>query len=157
FGIAKHVAARELPGDGDSDPGADGADRDLTAADELIGTLHYLAPEHVRRDAIDARADLWAFGVTTFQMLVVKRPLDGVPRLDVIEMLRDLERPMPRLDAVSPTTPSALVDIVHRCLEKKANRRMPSATELVAALEALPVTSMSTTSGITAPGPAATT
>jgi hypothetical protein len=144
FGIAKHVAQRDLfPGE-TGGGAADSSDRDLTAADELIGTLHYLAPENIRREPIDARADLWAFGVSMFQMLTGKRPLDGVPRLDVIEKLRDLDEPMPRLDAVMPDLSPALVDIVHRCLEKRADDRMPSATELVAALEAIPVT----TSGI---------
>src|SRR5690606_13166518 len=106
FGIAKHVAQTDLYG---GEAGAsEGAARDLTSADELVGTLHYLAPEHVRREAIDARVDLWAFGVTMFQMLSGKRPLEGVPRLDVIDRLRDLDTPMPRLDAVAPAVPAAL-------------------------------------------------
>jgi len=148
FGIAKHVAQGDLyPGDGSAgDLGA----RDLTSADELVGTLHYLAPEHVRREAIDARVDLWAFGVTMFQMLSGKRPLEGLPRLDVIDQLRDLDAPLPRLDTVAPATPPALVEIVHRCLEKRADRRMASATELVAALEGLPV---STTSAVSTASP----
>ncbi|MBZ0234524.1 MAG: serine/threonine protein kinase, partial [Deltaproteobacteria bacterium] len=148
FGIAKHVAQGDLHA-GEGVP-AETPERDLTSADELVGTLHYLAPEHVRRETIDARVDLWAFGVTMFQMLSGKRPLDGVPRLDVIDRLRDLDTPMPRLDAVAPAVPAGLVDVVHRCLEKRADRRMASAAELVAALEALPI---ATTPGVPATSP----
>ncbi len=137
FGIAKHVAHRDLEGDGGDGAGRP-PDRELTAADELVGTLHHLAPEQVRRDPVDARVDLWGFGVTMFHMLAGKRPFDGVPRGDVLQHLRDLETPTPRLDEVAPATPPALVAIVHRCLQKRVDRRVASAAELVAALEALP-------------------
>jgi serine/threonine protein kinase len=137
FGIAKFVAHPELEGDGSSSPDDEGH-KDLTAADELVGTLHYLAPEQVRRDTVDARVDLWGFGVTMFQMLAGQRPFHGLSRGEVIERLKDLDDPMRRLQDVAPNVPTALAEIVDRCLMKRADQRMPSAAELVAALEALP-------------------
>ncbi len=138
FGIAKHLSHGELAAAGEGGGGG-GDERDLTAADEVVGTLHYLAPEQVRREPLDARVDLWAFGVTMYQMLQGERPYDGVARASVLDQLRDLDAPTPRLDARALDLPPALVEIVHRCLEKRADRRMASANELVAALEALPI------------------
>ena len=137
FGIAKPLDDEGLRLAFDLDE--TGAVRDVTMPGELIGTLHYIAPEQVRRDPIDDRLDLWAFGVTMYQMLAGRRPLQGLSRSEIIEHLRDLDRPVPRLDDVRPGLPAGLVELVHRCLAKRIDQRPPSASDVVAALEALPV------------------
>jgi|GEM_PF-2409062 len=138
FGIARPFDDAVVPvGDGDQ---RDLPPRDLTGAGELPGTLHYLAPEQVRRDPVDDRVDLWAFGVTFYELVSGRRPLAGLARSEVLTELDNLDHEVPRLDAVAPALPAALVDVVHRCLEKRVELRMGSASELVAALEALATT-----------------
>jgi len=56
------------------------ADALVTRADQLIGTPAYMAPEQVRRDPVDARADIFAFGVTLYEGLYGKRPFDTQAR-----------------------------------------------------------------------------
>jgi hypothetical protein len=132
FGIAKPFDDRGLQFrlDGDSTG-------DTTSPGELVGTLHYISPEHVRGEPTDDRGDIWSFGVTLYQLLSGRRPFDGMSQADILEHLSDLDREVPRLDTQAPGLPPALVELTHRCLEKRVELRMASAAELVVALEAL--------------------
>src|SRR6185312_6233556 len=56
------------------------ADALVTRADQLIGTPAYMAPEQVRRDPVDARADIFAFGVTLYEGLYGMRPFETPAR-----------------------------------------------------------------------------
>jgi len=100
-----------------------------------VGTLPYMAPEQIRGEAVDARADLFAFGVLLFELAAGRRPFTGSTFADVSSaILRDVP---PRLDRVREDLPGALGTIVERCLAKDALERIGSARELVAALRAL--------------------
>jgi len=117
FGIARHPEA--------------------AAGTDTSGTLHYMAPEQLRGEAIDGRADLFALGVTMYQMLAGHRPLHDLPEPEVRAHVGDLDRPMPSLAEVRADLPSGLTSLVDRCLEKRVERRVGSAAEVVAALQAI--------------------
>jgi serine/threonine protein kinase len=112
FGIAK--AATEASGD------AEGG---------VKGKFGYLAPEQARNSAeVDGRADVFALGVTLWEMLVGRRLFAGK---DDFETLRNvLQKPVPPPSALRPEVPPELDRIVLRALERNRDLRYASADEL---------------------------
>ena len=123
FGIAKLVH------------GAGAADgRDLTATAAVLGTPKFMSPEQMRADraAIDARSDLWALGVTLYQLLTRKMPFagDSIAALCSAILWNDFT-PASKL---RPDLPAGLDAVIARCLAKDASSRYQTAIELATAL-----------------------
>jgi eukaryotic-like serine/threonine-protein kinase len=119
FGIAKSVHGEAGPG--------------LTEPGVKLGSAHTMAPEQVRCEKLDARADIYAMGVMIFQLLTGEYPFDADDPRHIA--LLHLQAPAPRPSARAPL--SAAIDaVVLRCLEKRADRRFASARELATALRA---------------------
>lgn len=97
----------------------------------IIGTPAYMAPEQVRGTDIDARADLFALGVMLFEMLTGRRPYRGQTAM-ALAAARLSDDPMDLREEAS--VPSALADVVMRCLERDPAKRHDSAQELAKAL-----------------------
>jgi len=108
---------------------------DAPGGSDTSGTLHYMAPEQIAGKAIDARTDLFAFGVVLYQMLAGRRPFDAMADGALCAHMVDLELPMPSLAEARPDLPAALIGLVDRCLAKRVDDRVSSASELVVALE----------------------
>lgn len=104
---------------------------------EVAGTLRYMAPEQLGGEALDGRADLWAFGVMLFELLAGARPYDHLDDAGVRAELADPERPTPSIAPHRADVPPGLARVIDRCLEKRRARRYRSADELVAALQRL--------------------
>jgi serine/threonine protein kinase len=83
----------------------------------VLGTAGYMAPEQVRQQAVDHRADIFVFGAVLHEMLTGRRAFasDTVPDT-MSAILR--EAPSPILSAPGRPMPPSLVRIVNRCLEK---------------------------------------
>ena len=120
FGIAKAVHG-EAAGQGLTEPGV------------KLGSAHTMAPEQVRCERLDARADIYALGVMLFQLLTGEYPFDADDPRQIA--LLHLQAPPPRPSARAPLSP-AIDAVVLRCLEKQAERRFASASELLGALRA---------------------
>jgi tetratricopeptide (TPR) repeat protein len=107
------------------------------------GSLPYMAPEqidafHDAGPAVDARCDLYAFGVVLYEVLTGTYPFARPDRSqpDALRRARaDRDRPPPRLRKHNPAVPPALEAIVHRCLEADPDRRYRSARDLAEDLE----------------------
>lgn len=107
----------------------------LTRAGQVIGTLAYMSPEQVHGRSVDARSDVFSFGVLLYEMLSGTRPFAGESNLDTATaILRDDPAP---LDELRRDVPSGLRAVVARCLEKAPERRFASGQELHGALLAL--------------------
>lgn len=102
----------------------------------LLGTLAYMAPEQIREQPLDARADLWSFGVVLYEMVSGYLPFAGFTPADVLAAI--LANEPPRLaDLVRGAVPPGLQLVVDRCLTKDPAQRYPSAAALLAALRGL--------------------
>ncbi|MGE5347105.1 MAG: protein kinase domain-containing protein [Acidithiobacillales bacterium] len=100
----------------------------LTQAGQIFGTVPYMAPEQLRGEGVDARADIFSFGAVLYEMATGRRPFGGTSAADVVSAI--LKESPPPLDALRPDLPPACVRLVHRCLEKDPRRRLQSAVDL---------------------------
>lgn len=105
----------------------------LTRSGEPLGTLDYLSPEVLDGKKIDARTDIWSFGVMLFEMISGKRPFGDGAVGSLLSAI--LLHPTPDLEALAPDAPVALIDLVYRMLEKDRERRIPSMRLVGAELE----------------------
>lgn len=101
----------------------------------IRGSLHYVAPELARGQAVDARADLYALGAVLFHVLTGRPPFDPEFKAGPIELLRAhlSERP-PGLRACAPTVSAEMEALVLRLLAKDPAARFASAASVLAAL-----------------------
>ena len=106
-----------------------------TQAGLVLGTIGYMAPEQVRGQAIDHRADVFAFGAILYEMLSGGRAFKGDTSIDTMTSI--LKDDPPDLPVAERHIPPALARIVDRCLEKNAAARFHSMHDLAIALETL--------------------
>jgi serine/threonine-protein kinase len=111
-----------------------GGEMTLTAWGVAMGTAGYMAPEQVRGDEVDARADVFALGAVFYEMLAGRRAFHGPTTSDTMAAV--LTEEPPSLAAVNPGVPPGVVRLVHRCLAKARDERFESARDIVYALEA---------------------
>ncbi len=111
-----------------------------TTAGTVLGTPGYMAPEQVRGEAVDHRADLFAFGAVFYEMLCGRRAFTGRSAADVMTAV--LREEPPEIGEPADRLPPALEGILRRCLEKDAAARAQSAFDLAFHLEALAVPSL---------------
>ena len=107
---------------------------DLTASRAFLGTVPYMSPEQLEGRPVDHRADIFAFGVILYEMVVGKRPFRGQSSTAIITaILRDA----PEVVSDVRDAPRQLGRLVRFCLEKDPERRFQSAKDLRNALEDL--------------------
>jgi eukaryotic-like serine/threonine-protein kinase len=107
----------------------------LTEGGRLMGTLPYMAPEQVRGERADRRADIFALGVMLYEMAAGVRPFRGSTSADVMSAI--LGADPPPLDALLPGVPARFARLVHRCLEKEPRGRVQSAWDVAQELQDL--------------------
>jgi serine/threonine protein kinase len=114
-----------------------GPDQRLTTTGALIGSLHYIAPEQVSGDPHDARSDIYAVGVTLYEMITGRLPIEGTTHLQVIAGHLQ-SAPVPPSER-NPKIPSGLSATVMRALAKNPKDRWPTAAAFLNALESAPL------------------
>lgn len=108
------------------------ADFSVTMPGSIMGTLHYMSPEQVRGERVDARSDLYSTGVTLYEIVTGRRPFEGSTEYEI--MTGHLEQ-VPKLpSAVNPAVPFSLSMTVLKALAKDPAKRFQSATEFLNAL-----------------------
>jgi len=107
----------------------------LTAQGTILGTVPYMAPEHVEGKDTDARTDIFAFGAVLFEMLTGRKAFEGQSQARLIAAI--LEREPPRLSSVLPQASLFLDHVLKRCLAKDPDDRWQSARDVMLELESL--------------------
>jgi serine/threonine protein kinase len=104
----------------------------LTGPLQTIGSPVYMSPEQLRGlREVDARADLWALGVTLFELIAGKPPFKGTVTATIASILSD---PPPRPSALRTDVPVGLDEVVLKALSKKARDRYQDAEAMAEAL-----------------------
>jgi serine/threonine protein kinase len=121
FGLArKQPASGPLIGDATT--------VNLTKDGIIVGTVGYMAPEQVRGEAVDARADIFSFGCIFYEMVTGSR---AFARSNLIETLAATLHVQPKAASLQrPEIPSELDSVIAHCLEKERSARFQSARDL---------------------------
>ena len=106
----------------------------LTGKNEIVGTLYYMSPEQLQAQAtgqeIDARSDIFSFGLVLYEMLTGKRAFEGSSPASVIAAI--MERPAP---SIADVAPAALDRALKICLAKDPDERWQTARDLKREIE----------------------
>jgi len=130
FGLAKQVDLARVKSDG-----AVTFDALKTTTGVLMGTPCYMAPEQVRAQEVDHRADIFNFGTIFYEMVSGKRAFKGDSSLEIMNAI--LKQEPPDLSEKRLGVSSSLQRIIRRCMEKKSEQRFQCASDLAFAIEAL--------------------
>ncbi|HHO50481.1 MAG TPA: serine/threonine protein kinase [Deltaproteobacteria bacterium] len=112
-------------------------DSPLTRVDQVIGSAMYMAPEQLRGQTVDTRADVYALGVLSYQLLTGSRPYPGEDSSQILAQqvhgrFVPMVQSLPRVHDVPP----ALIELIELCLSSNPGHRPPNAIALEEALEA---------------------
>jgi serine/threonine protein kinase len=153
FGVAKLTEAADAPEDGlvfghdlsrtaaaaysdsTAPTPAVPADPCLTRTGLAMGTVGYMSPEQVRGEKVDARTDIFSFGVVLYEMATGRRAFNGETALLIHDaILSQTPAPAHELNAAIPPK---LEQIINRAIEKSPERRYQTAAEMAANLQSL--------------------
>src|SRR5262249_11327470 len=126
-----------------------------TSAGAVLGTVGYMAPEQVRGQGVDTRADVFAFGCMLYEAATRRRPFAAESKVETMHrILHDVPAPV---EEANPESPVELRRMIRRCLAKDPNQRVQSmkdlALELREIVEEYKSLSASTSSATSVAGP----
>lgn len=107
----------------------------LTKTSSTVGTLAYMAPEQIQGGEVDARSDIFSFGVVLYEMLTGYMPFRGEHEAAIVYSIVN-EEPTP-IEKYLPDIPSELVHVLNRALEKDPEDRYQFVHEMVIDLRRL--------------------
>ncbi|MBA3407951.1 MAG: protein kinase [Solirubrobacterales bacterium] len=107
----------------------------LTKAGDMVGTVHYIAPEQIHGGHVDARTDIYSLGCMVFQCLTGELPF--ARDSDVAVIYAHLSEEPPRLTSVRPELPAGLDAVVTKALEKAPEKRFQTCADMTSAARAV--------------------
>ena len=153
FGLAKLVAERHLQSDpsGLTHAPAEAGEAFFTSPGSTVGTVAYMSPEQARGEDLDARTDLFSFGVVLYEMATGRLPFSGTTSAVIFEAI--LNRTPASPVALNPHLPAELERIINNALEKDRDVRYQHATDMRADLLRLQRHLESGRTAVAAPAP----
>jgi eukaryotic-like serine/threonine-protein kinase len=130
FGLAKTLKSKAEVFVGDID-----AATELTVAGSMVGTVAYMSPEQVRGKELDARSDLFSFGVVLYEMATGTLPFRGDTSGTIFDSI--LNRPLTPAVRLNPEVSPELERIINKALEKDREVRYQNASDIRADLQRL--------------------
>lgn len=127
------------------------ADMQLTRPGTTMGSVYYMSPEQVRGDTVDARSDIYSFGVTLYEMLAGRRPFQADSSYSVLNAQLN-QAPVPPIE-VNPALSPALNSIILCAMAKAPSERFQSADAFRNAIRSVQQPNQADV--VTAPAPAA--
>jgi serine/threonine protein kinase/Tol biopolymer transport system component len=135
FGLAKLTVGHEASISGNTFGGVTQSPEEVARTGSALGTIHYMSPEQALGRPLDARTDLFSFGVVLYEMATGVLPFQGQTTAAFFESLIHSEPDGPL--QFNPSTPPELERIVKKALEKDAGLRYQTAAEMRGDLQRL--------------------
>ncbi len=132
FGLAKQVTSEKKA---DTAMPTASVPEHLTKTGSTMGTVAYMSPEQARGKELDARTDLFSFGIVLYEMVTGTLPFSGHNTGEILEAIFTRQPVAPV--RLNQNVPAELEHIINKCLEKDRNLRYSSAAELRTDLQRL--------------------
>ena len=130
FGLAKAMEVKVPDSSLSQSPTLTNA---ATQAGVILGTAAYMSPEQAKGQAVDKRADIWAFGAVPYEMLTGKRAYQGE---NVSDTLASILKSAPDWEELPLGLPDSLRRVLDRCIQKDTSRRQRDAGDIRLDLQA---------------------
>ncbi|HXZ13203.1 MAG TPA: protein kinase [Candidatus Sulfotelmatobacter sp.] len=135
FGLAKQLVARAVGETVTAGGLGPGSDPNLTSPGTALGTVAYMSPEQVRGEKLDARTDLFSFGLVLYEMATGRQAFSGNTSGVIFNQI--LEREPAPATRLNPELPVKLEEIIGKALEKDPRLRYQHAADARADLQRL--------------------
>jgi serine/threonine-protein kinase len=113
----------------------DGEHTQLTRAGDVVGTIHYVAPEQIEGAPVSARTDVYSLGCLLYHCLTGQVPFSRDS--DVAVIYAHLSEDPPQITKLRPELPEGLDGVIAKALDKSPDRRFPSCGDLISAARAV--------------------
>jgi tetratricopeptide (TPR) repeat protein/tRNA A-37 threonylcarbamoyl transferase component Bud32 len=131
FGLAKLATARQYAAEGagvSSLPTAGTAEESLTSTGAVLGTFEYMSPEQARGEEVDARTDLFSFGVVLYEVTTGHPAFSGTSSVLILDAI--LHKAPTSPVRLNPEVPPKLEEIINKALEKDRKLRYQNASDM---------------------------
>jgi serine/threonine-protein kinase len=113
----------------------EGEHTQLTRAGDVVGTIHYVAPEQIEGSPVSARTDVYSLACLLYHCLTGKVPFER--DTDVAVIYAHLSEDPPRITKLRPELPEGLDGVIAKALDKSPDRRFPSCGDMISAARAV--------------------
>ncbi len=104
-----------------------------TISSNAMGSVHYISPEQAKGGFVDEKSDIYALGITLYEMLTGHVPFDGDSTVTIA--LQHVQNDMPSAKIDVPDLPISVERIIEKCTQKKPDRRYLKVSSLIADLK----------------------